>query len=153
MAAAAALQAINAQLSGSKLVWGAAAVLVSMGSRFVIGDITPAQQSALTSPAARRIVVFCMIFLPTRDVLMSACMTAVFFVIIDGLANERSRYCVLPDCLKSRQPRLHPALPVAHQALGMVATASIRSGRGQAAPREGQTPLPADDDNPMDIYM
>lgn len=122
----AALSLVNAQLSGSKVVWACAAILASLGSRFVITDITPAQQGVLTSPVVRRMVVFCMIFLPTRDVLLSACMTVVFFALVDGLLNERSRYCVLPECVRAR-PKAHRALPVAHRVLSRMSQVSPSS--------------------------
>lgn len=130
------LAALNAQVSSSKLVWGAAAITASMGSRFIVGDITPAQQGMLTSPIVRRLVVFCMIFLPTRDVLLSICMTVVFFALMDGFLNERSRYCLLPECLRRRTEApgvgVGPALPVAHKMLSMAMQATHPISHAQA---------------------
>jgi len=133
-----ALAMLNAQLSGSKLVWGAAAITASMGSRFIVGDITPAQQGVLRSPLVRRVVVFCMIFLPTRDILLSICMTVVFFALMDGLLNEHSRYCLLPECLRSGKGMSSmssgPALPVAHKMLTMAVQATHPTPSPQRQP-------------------
>jgi hypothetical protein len=96
------LAAINAALSGSKLVWALAALLANVGSRFVVGELTPAQQGVLRHPAFKRLVLFCMIFIPTRDVLLSACLTVAASALLESLMNEGSQYCVLPDCLRRR---------------------------------------------------
>ena len=147
------LAALNAQVSSSKLVWGAAAITASMGSRFIVGDITPAQQGMLTSPIVRRVVVFCMIFLPTRDVLLSICMTVVFFALMDGFLNERSRYCLLPECLRRRTADGvgvgvgvgvgGPALPVAHKMLSMAMQATHPGSHTHGPEPEGSSVSPA----------
>ena len=119
----------NAQLSSSKLVWGLAAIVASLGSRFVIGDLTPVQQGVMSSKVVRRVVVFAMVFLPTRDVLLSACLTVIILTLLDGLLNERSRFCIMPMCRTPGQA----SLPVAHRMMSM-ATA-IRPGQGQSQTR------------------
>ena len=113
---------VNSNLSNSKILWGLASVITSMSSRFVISDITPAQHGILAHAVFKRIAVFCMVFLPTRDFFVSVCITSVFFVLVDGLLNEHSRYCILPECIihsSSIPPQPKPWLPVAHNAFNM----------------------------------
>jgi hypothetical protein len=125
------LGALNASLSGSKLVWGTAAIVASLGSRFIIGELTPAQQGVLKSVAFKRAALFAMLFLPTRDLLLSAALTVVVSVLLESLFNETSSYCVLPECLRERggiAPVPPPTLPLASRAalLGPAASAAPR---------------------------
>lgn len=139
----------NAQLSGSKLVWGIAAIVASLGSRFVIGDLTPAQQGIMSSKLVRRVVVFAMVFLPTRDVLLSACLTVVVLTLLDGLFNERSRFCIMPMC--SGWAGGHTSsLPVAHRMMTMAS--SVRSGLFRRAHHSGGD-LETDVNDDMDAIL
>ena len=89
-----------ANVSGNKITWAVASFVVSMGSRFVMGDLTPKQQELFHNPVVKRIVIFCILYMPTRDILLSACLTAVACALLEHILNEKSPYCALPDCLK-----------------------------------------------------
>ena len=99
-------------LGGSKLFWGIATIVASIGSRFVVGELTPLQSSFLRHPAFKRAALFCIIFMPTRDILVSASLTVVASVILECILNEGSKFCLLPECLKLRKASLplQPAL-------------------------------------------
>jgi len=90
-----------AAVNGSKLTWGAAAIVASLGSRFVIGDLTAAQQTVLRHPLFKRAALFCMMFLPTRDILLAVCLTVVVSVLLEHVMNEQSAWCMLPESIKS----------------------------------------------------
>jgi hypothetical protein len=129
------LDAINASLSGSKLVWGAAAIVASLGSRFIISELTPGQQSVLKSAAFKRAALFAMLFLPTRDLLLSAALTVVVSVLLEVVFNENSRYCMLPECLMKNRGEhgvvlagIPPTLPIASRA-PLMAPSAMRGGR------------------------
>ena len=119
------LGALNASLSGSKLVWGTAAIVASLGSRFIITELTPGQQNVFKTVAFKRLALFAMLFLPTRDLLLSAALTVVVSVLLEVLLNENSSFCWLPDCArKHNTASATPAsLPLASRApiLGMSA--------------------------------
>lgn len=134
--------AINASLSGSKLVWGAAAIVASLGSRFIIAELTPGQQSVLKSAAFKRLALFAMLFLPTRDLLLSVALTVVVSVLLEVVFNENSRYCMLPECLMNENrvvTGVPPTLPVASRAPLMaplmVVPSAMRGGRGENSGR------------------
>jgi hypothetical protein len=100
-------------INGAKLTWGGAAIVASLGSRFIIGDLTPAQQTVLRHPVFKRAAIFCMLFLPTRDVLLAAALTVVVCAALEHLCNEHSEWCVLPRALtssasSSSSPPFHP---------------------------------------------
>jgi hypothetical protein len=100
-------------LNTSKLLWGATAIVFNLGSRFLITDITPAQQRIFQHPVYKRIVIFCMLFAATRDVLMAAALAGVLIVVLEGLLNETSRFCIIPGARPTLRPPslLAPSIP------------------------------------------
>jgi hypothetical protein len=102
-------------INTSKLIWGITSVMFNLGSRFLITDITPAQQRILQHPVYKRIVVFCMMFAATRDVILAAILAGVIIVLLEGLLNESSRFCIIPGVRPSSHPAsmTAPAVPSA----------------------------------------
>ena len=146
------MEALNASLSGSKLVWGAAAIVANLGSRFIISELTPAQQSVLSSPAFKRVALFCMIFIPTRDLLLAACLTVAVSALLEGLLHEGSRFCVLPECLRRGERVAPPSnLPIASRAPAMGPAAawsrSMRGGRERTTPHDQNESHGVDDES------
>jgi hypothetical protein len=92
-----------ANVSANKITWGVASLIVSMGSRFVMGDLTPKQQELFHNPVVKRVVIFCILYMPTRDILLAACLTVVACTLMEHVLNEESPYCALPDCFKKRE--------------------------------------------------
>jgi hypothetical protein len=80
----------------SKLLVGAASLMLNFGSRALIGELTAAQQRAFQHPMVKRLVVLCMYFVFTRDVMVSVGMALVTIVSLEALFNEGSRFCVMP---------------------------------------------------------
>ena len=48
----------------------------------------------------RRVLVFTIVFIATRDIKVSALLTLFFIVFITGLLNGKSKYCILPKSYK-----------------------------------------------------
>lgn len=101
--------ALIAPINNSRVVWGVAAMVFNLGSRWLVADITPAQQRILSHPLFKRAAVLCMFFAATRDVLLSAVLALVMVTLMEGLLNERSRFCVLPGARCSRSPAVATA--------------------------------------------
>lgn len=88
--------AAMAAVNSSPAAWGVAALVVNLGSRFVATDfLSPEQQSALSRPLVRRVVLFFMAFLVTHNVLLSIALSTVVVVLAEGLLRPGSRFCVL----------------------------------------------------------
>lgn len=75
-------------------------IIVNLGSRYVITDMTPLHEMILSHTLFKRLVIFCMFFLVTRDVIVSLCMTAAFLLVFNVLLHEDSKYCVVPASLR-----------------------------------------------------
>lgn len=84
------------QLNTSKVFAGISMLLLNVGSRFIVADIKPSQEKLLSNTVAKRLVLFSMLFVATRDVITAACMTTALVILAESLLNEKSRYCLLP---------------------------------------------------------
>ena len=87
---------VLAHVNASKLLVGAASLMLNFGSRALIGELTATQQRAFQHPMVKRLVVLCMYFVFTRDLMLSAGMALVTIVSLEALFNEGSRFCVMP---------------------------------------------------------
>jgi len=92
---------VCATINGSKLLWGLAAISVNLGSRYIIQDMTKLQERVFSHPLFKRFVVFSIIFMATRDVLLSFAIAAFACIVLEHALNERSAGCIVPGVCRS----------------------------------------------------
>lgn len=88
------LQSIHT-LNTSKYFAGMMMLLLNLGSRFLVMELSESQEQLLSNQIIRRFVIFTVVFISTRDILVSLVVTAVFVVLVSGIFNENSRYCIV----------------------------------------------------------
>jgi len=84
----------------SKLFAGILMILLNIGSRYIELGLSKTQEHALRNGLGREIIIFCVVFLGTRDLVLSIIMTSAFIILTDHIFNEKSRFCVIPDKMK-----------------------------------------------------
>ena len=97
------LTALNksvASLNNSKFILGVTMLLLNVGSRYVELGFSKTQEQALRNGLGREIFILAVIFMGTRDIVISILMTAAFIILSDYALNERSRFCILPESMK-----------------------------------------------------
>ena len=87
---------ILSSLNDSKYFAGLMMILLNLGSKYLSLELSQTQESILGNPIIRRLLIFTVVFTATRDVWISILMTAAFIILVSGLFNEESRYCILP---------------------------------------------------------
>jgi len=87
-------------VNNSKLFAGILMILMNVGSRYIEMGFTKSQENILKAGLGREIVIFCVVFLGTRDLVMSILMTAAFIILSEHLFNEKSQFCIMPNKLK-----------------------------------------------------
>ena len=70
-------------------------ILLNLGSRFLVSELSETQEQFLNNSIIRRIVVFTVVFIATKDVWVSLILTAVFIILVSNLFNENSNYCLM----------------------------------------------------------
>jgi hypothetical protein len=74
---------------------GIAMIMFNIGSRYLVVDMSKSTEVLLKTKIMRRLTLFSIFFVGTRDVLASLLLTTVFVIMTMGLFNENSRYFVL----------------------------------------------------------
>ena len=84
-------------LNTDKIFYACAMLSMNVGSRYVIQDMSHLQERILASTVAKRIVLFCMVFVATKDVILSLIITFVCVLVLQYLLNENSPFCIIPS--------------------------------------------------------
>lgn len=84
------------KLDNNKLLAGISIIMLNIGSRYLVLDLSENTKQLLQFSIIRRVTLFCIFYLGTRNFKMSVLLTAGFIIISAGLFNEKSMFCVLP---------------------------------------------------------
>lgn len=82
-------------VNNSKVFVGIAMIIFNIGSKYIVLDISKNHEQFFKNIIIRRITLFCIFFVATRDVFVSLVLTAVFVILAFGLFNQDSKYCIL----------------------------------------------------------
>jgi hypothetical protein len=86
-------------LNQSKIFAGLMIVILNIASRFVTFNVSKTVESYLKFTFSRHILVFAATWMGTRDIYIASIMTIIFIIVVDGLFNEDSIICCLPDTI------------------------------------------------------
>ena len=92
--------------------------MAGFGAHALIADLTPGQRAMLRHPLAKRVVLWCMFFMATRDMLLATCLAVVGSLLLEGLLNERSSFGVLKAVPQMALPLPAPLLNRPQQSQG-----------------------------------
>lgn len=84
----------------NKYIIGIMMILMNIGSKYAMAEVSPLQNNFLNNKIVRRLLIFTIFFVATRDLIVSLIMTAVFIILVLELFNENSENCILPDNIK-----------------------------------------------------
>ena len=84
-------------LNNSKYFAAVMMLLLNLGSRYISMELTQFHEDFLSNVFVRRFLVFTVVFIATRDIKVALISTAVFIIIVSGIFNEDSKYCILPN--------------------------------------------------------
>jgi len=89
---------INTLLSinDNRYMWGVSMLLVNLGSRFLASDLGVVHEMILNNVYMKKVVLFAIFFMASRDIITSFLLTILYVIIIDGLLHEKRRFCIIP---------------------------------------------------------
>ena len=70
-------------------------LFLNLSSRYLALELSETQEQLLSNKLIRRFIIFTVVFVSTRDIWVSMIVTAVFIVLVSGLFNENSKYCIM----------------------------------------------------------
>ena len=87
-------------LNQNKYIYAFMMILLNIGARYIEIDLDKTHRQFLSSKIIRRILIFTVAFIATRDVIASLIITSCFVIIVLNLFNYNSTYCILPKGLE-----------------------------------------------------
>lgn len=88
------------QLNTNKFLIGISMLMLNVGGKYVQVKFHKSTEEYLKSAISKNFIVFCMVFIGTRDVIMALIVTVLFIIITDHLFNDESKYCLVPEKYK-----------------------------------------------------
>ena len=97
-------------LNTNKFVWGLSMLLLNFGAKYVVGDLGRIHEMILASEVTKKIIIFSLFFVATRDIITAFILTLIYIFVIDGLLHEKRKFCIVPQSTlapTAAQPRLY----------------------------------------------
>lgn len=83
-------------INNNKYFYGILMILLNVGARYIEVDLDDSHKAFLSSTLVRRLIIFTIAFIATRDIIASFIITATFIIIVLNLFNTTSKNCILP---------------------------------------------------------
>ena len=90
-------------LNNSKIFAALIMICLNIGSKFITIKLSKSQEEFMKNHVAREILVFAVIWMGTKDVMLSIVLTGIFYFITEYLFHEESALCLIPNYLKKLQ--------------------------------------------------
>jgi hypothetical protein len=91
-----AISAITGIMNSNKYILGIMIILINIGARYIGSELTDFQHKVLNHKFVRRLLIFLVIWMGTRDIIVAIILTATFIILVNGLFNENSKFCIIP---------------------------------------------------------
>jgi len=76
-------------------------ILLNVGSKYIEIDLDDSHKNFLSSTIIRRLMIFTVAFIATKDIIASFIITAIFIIFVLNLFHTKSKYCILPPSIKN----------------------------------------------------
>ena len=87
-------------INNSKLLAGLGMIILNLFSKYVVLDLSKSQEAFIRNTLTRELLIFVVVFVGTRDLLLSLFLTGTFVILSGTVFNEKSRFCVIPEKYK-----------------------------------------------------
>lgn len=84
-------------LNNNKFFWGVTMLLLNFGSKYIIGDLGKIHEKILSSEIVKKLIIFSLFFVATRDIIIAFVLTILYILIIDGILHEKRQFCLVPE--------------------------------------------------------
>ena len=87
-------------INGSKIFAGLIVVTLNIASKFVTIKLSKSMESYLKHTFSRDVLIFCIVWMGSREIYIAFFVTLLFILFMDFLFNDDSYYCILPESFK-----------------------------------------------------
>lgn len=89
------LYSVIYNLNNSKFFAGILMILMNLGSKYISLELSESQDEFFSNIIIRRVMIFTVVFIATKDIIVSFIITACFIILVSGLFNQNSKYCLI----------------------------------------------------------
>ena len=93
-------------LNTSKYFAGIMMLTLNLGSKYITLELSKTQETYLKYTIGRQVLLFSILWMGTRDIIISLVLTAVFVILGNYLLNENSKYSILPKKMNALKSEL-----------------------------------------------
>lgn len=90
------IESVFTKLNNNNYFIGLMMILLNIGSKYFMQELGTTVDYVLNIKIIRRLLIFTVFFVATRDIKTSLILTAIFIIITLELFNEKSSMCILP---------------------------------------------------------
>ena len=87
-------------LNNNKLFIGLAIIFFNIASKYFVLEISDTEESLIKNLVTREIFIFVLLFINTRDLVLSFILTSSFVILSNTIFNTKSKYCLIPEKYK-----------------------------------------------------
>lgn len=98
-------------MNSSKMFAGLIVITINIASRFVTIKLSKSIESYLKFTFSRDVLVFCVVWMGSRDIYIALGFSILFTIIMDFLLNEESSFCLLPESFTTYHSELLESYP------------------------------------------
>ena len=80
----------------NKYLIGIIMVIINLGARFIVNELNEEQRNMINSKYLRRILIFLVIFMATRDIVITIILSVVVILFVFEFFNSDSEYSLVP---------------------------------------------------------
>ena len=80
-------ESIN-NINENKLFIGLMVITVTIGGRFIIDEFSESQKKMINNKVVRRVFIFCVFFMATRDIITSFILTIIFALVMTSVDDD-----------------------------------------------------------------
>ena len=79
------------ELAENKIFIGLVMIMVNVGARFIIEELSDEHREIAKGDIFRKLVVFCSVFMATRDIVISLIVTIIFVVLMNEILKTEKK--------------------------------------------------------------
>ena len=82
------IETVIDKINSNKYFVGFMMIILTIGGRFIISELSDEQKEKIDNPIFRKIFVFCAFFMASRDVVTTLLLTIVFLIFLESINFE-----------------------------------------------------------------
>lgn len=82
-------------IGSNKFLLGISMLMLNLGSKYLTIEISKTQEQFFKHSIVRKLTLFSIFFIATRDLIVSIILSSIFILFTQGIFNENSKYSII----------------------------------------------------------